>query len=70
MDALNAPLQMVTASKIMLAKINFPRDIVVAGIYQTIVNALVKVALLLIALPVMGNHPDLSLLLFPMVCLR
>jgi lipopolysaccharide transport system permease protein len=66
MDALNAPLQMVTASKIMLAKINFPREaLVVAGIYQTIVNALIKVALLLIALLVMGIHPDWSLLLFP-----
>ena len=66
MDALNAPLQMVTASKIMLAKINFPREaLVVAGIYQTIVNALIKVALLLIALLVMGIHPNWSLLLFP-----
>lgn len=66
MDALNAPLQIVTASKIMLAKINFPREaLVVAGIYQTIVNALIKVALLLIALLVMGIHPDWSLLLFP-----
>lgn len=66
MDALNAPLQIVTASKIMLAKINFPREaLVVAGIYQTIVNALIKVALLLIALLVMGIHPDWSLLFFP-----
>lgn len=66
MDALNAPLQIVSASKIMLAKINFPREaLVVAGIYQTIVNALIKVALLLIALVVMGVHPDWGLLLFP-----
>lgn len=66
MDALNAPLQIVTASKVMLAKINFPREaLVVAGIYQTIVNALIKVALLLIALLVMGIHQDWSLLLFP-----
>ena len=67
MDALNAPLQIVTASKIMLAKINFPREaLVVAGIYQTTVNALIKVALLLIALLVLGVHMDWSLLLFPM----
>jgi lipopolysaccharide transport system permease protein len=58
MDALNAPLQIVTASKIMLAKINFPREaLVVAGIYHAIVNALIKVALLLIALLAMGVHP-------------
>ncbi len=66
MDALNAPLQIVTASKVMLARINFPREaLVVAGIYQTIVNALIKVTLLLIALLVMGIHPDWSVLLFP-----
>ena len=61
MDALNAPLQIVTASKIMLARINFPREaLVVAGIYQTIVNALIKVTLLLIALLVMGIPPVLE----------
>ncbi|MEP6933970.1 MAG: ABC transporter permease, partial [Nitrospirota bacterium] len=66
MDALNAPLHMLTASKVMLAKINFPREaLVVAGIYQTIVNALIKLALLLIALLGMGVHLDWSLLLFP-----
>jgi lipopolysaccharide transport system permease protein len=66
MDALNAPLQIVTASKIMLAKINFPREaLVVAGIYQTIVNALIKVTLLLMALLIMEIHLDWSLLLFP-----
>ena len=67
MDALNAPLQIVTASKIMLARINFPREaLVVAGIYQTIVNAVIKVTLLLIALLVMGIRPDWSVLLFPL----
>lgn len=66
MDALNAPLQIVTASKIVLAKINFPREaLVVAGIYQTIINALIKVTLLLIALLVTGIHPDWNVLLFP-----
>jgi lipopolysaccharide transport system permease protein len=67
MDALNAPLQMVNASKSMLAKINFPREaLVVAGIYQTLVNALIKVVLLLVALEAMGIHPGWGLLLFPM----
>jgi lipopolysaccharide transport system permease protein len=66
MDALNAPLQMVTASKSMLAKINFPREaLVVAGIYQTLVNALIKVALLLVVLVAMGIHPGWSILLLP-----
>jgi homopolymeric O-antigen transport system permease protein len=66
MDAVNAPLQMVTASKSMLAKINFPREaLVVAGIYQTLVNALIKVALLLIALTAMGIHPGWGVLMLP-----
>jgi lipopolysaccharide transport system permease protein len=66
MEALNAPLQIVTASKSMLAKINFPREaLLIAGIYKTIVNALIKVGLLLIALLAMGIHPGWSLLLFP-----
>jgi lipopolysaccharide transport system permease protein len=67
MDALNAPLQMIAASKSMLAKINFPREaLVVAGIYQTIANALIKIVLLLIALGAMGIHPGWGLLLLPM----
>lgn len=67
MDAVNAPLQIVTASKSMLAKINFPREaLVIAGIYQTIVNAMIKVTLLLIVLLAMGIHPTWSVLLFPM----
>jgi lipopolysaccharide transport system permease protein len=66
MDAVNAPLLIVTASKSMLAKINFPREaLVVAGIYQTLVNALIKVTLLLIAVAAMGIHPSWGLLLLP-----
>jgi len=69
-DALNAPLRIVTASKSMLAKINFPREaLVLSGIYQTLVNALVKVALLLVALLVMHIHPGWGLLLFPVAML-
>lgn len=66
MDALNAPLQVVTASKSMLAKINFPREaLVISGIYQTTVNALIKVALVMVVLLVMGLNPGWSILLFP-----
>ena len=67
MEAMNAPLQTVNASKSMLAKIKFPREaLLVAGIYQTLVNASIKTALLLIALVVMGIHPGWGLLLFPL----
>ena len=66
MDAINAPLQQTISAKGMLAKINFPREsLIVAGIYQTLFNAAIKIALLLAALLFMGIYPSWSLLLFP-----
>ncbi len=65
-EALNAPLQMAMASKSMLAKINFPREaLLVAGIYKTLFNGLIKVALLLAALLLVGIYPGWNILLFP-----
>jgi lipopolysaccharide transport system permease protein len=62
----NAPLQITTVAKPMLAKINFAREsLVLAGIYQTLFNAAIKVALILAALIFMGFHPGLNLLLLP-----
>jgi lipopolysaccharide transport system permease protein len=67
MDALNAPLQQVNAAKSMLAKLNFPREaLVVSGIYQTLFNASIKIALLLGAIVIVGIKPGWSLLLFAM----
>ncbi|AFL72198.1 ABC transporter permease [Thiocystis violascens] len=67
MDALNAPLQQTAAAKSMLAKLNFPREaLIVSGIYQTLFNAGIKIALLLPALLWLGVYPDWSLLLFPL----
>jgi lipopolysaccharide transport system permease protein len=66
MDAMNAPLQITTVAKPMLAKINFAREsLVLAGIYQALFNAAIKVALILAALVFMGIQPGWSLLLFP-----
>ena len=67
MDALNAPLQQTSAAKSMLAKLNFPREaLIVSGIYQTLFNAAIKIALLLAALLWFGVHPDWTLLLLPL----
>ncbi len=67
MDALNAPLQVVTASKSMLAKIKFPREaLVLAGVYETLANALIKVILLFGVLVWMGVTSQLSWLLVPL----
>ncbi|WP_319525632.1 ABC transporter permease [uncultured Desulfosarcina sp.] len=66
MDAVNAPLQQTNAAKIMLAKLNFPREsIVVSGIYQALFNAGIKIILLLATLLFMGVIPGWRLLLFP-----
>jgi lipopolysaccharide transport system permease protein len=67
MDAVNAPLQQAIAAKPMLAKLNFPREaLVVSGIYQTFFNAVIKIALLLGALAVLGINPGWNLLFFPL----
>lgn len=67
MDALNAPMQQVTAARGMLAKLSFPREaLIVSGIYQTVFNAGIKVALLLGVLVFMGIYPSWNLLLFPL----
>jgi lipopolysaccharide transport system permease protein len=67
MDAMNAPLQQTTAAKSMLAKLNFPREaILLSGIYQTLFNGAIKIALLLAALLFLGINPGWGLLLFPL----
>jgi len=67
MDALNAPLQGATAAKGMLAKINFPREaILVSGVYQTLFNSGIKLALVLVALLIMGYTPGWYAPLIPL----
>jgi len=66
MDALNAPLQQTNAAKGMLSKLNFPREaLLLSGVYQTLFNASIKIALLLGVLIFMGINPAWNLLLFP-----
>lgn len=46
-DSLNAPLRAVTASKGMLAKINFPKEaLILSGIGQTLFNLSIKLMIL------------------------
>ena len=67
MDAVSAPLQQTIAAKQMLAKINFPREaLVVSGIYQTLFNGAIKIALLLAGLVFMGIQPGWSLIWLPL----
>jgi len=65
MDAVNAPLQQAIAARPMLAKLNFPREaLIVSGIYQTLFNALIKIALLAVILLVYGVNPGWGVLPF------
>lgn len=67
MDAMNAPLEQTNAARGMLAKLNFPREaLLVSGIYQTLFNAGIKIALLIGALILLGINPGWNLLLFPL----
>lgn len=69
-DAVNAPLKKLSASKAMLAKINFPREaILLSGIYETIFNGGIKVVLMLAALLFFGIYPGWGLALFPLAFL-
>jgi lipopolysaccharide transport system permease protein len=66
MDALGSPLQQVNASKGMLSKLNFPREaLIVSGLYQTLFNGGIKIALALGAMLLLGVWPSWTLILFP-----
>lgn len=46
-DALNSPLKIVTESKVMLAKINFPREaLILAGLGEVLLNFMIRILLL------------------------
>lgn len=65
-DAMNAPRAQTGAASGMLAKLRFPREaLLLSGIYQTLFNAGIKIAILLVALLLLGINPGWGLLLFP-----
>jgi lipopolysaccharide transport system permease protein len=67
MDAVNAPLQQTTSAKPMLAKVSFPYEaLVLSGIYQTLFNGSIKIAVLIAVLLFLGVTPGWGLLLFPL----
>lgn len=67
MEALNAPLEKTNAARVMLTKINFPREaIILSGVFQTLFNSAIKIGLMLAALLVLGIFPDWRLILFPL----
>jgi lipopolysaccharide transport system permease protein len=70
LEAMNAPLAQTNAARGMLAKLNFPREaIVVSGIYQTLFNTAIRIALLSLGVIVAGVNPGWNVLLFPLAIL-
>ena len=66
-DALYAPLRIVAQSKVMLVKINFPREaLILAGIAEVLFNFLVRAALLAAVLAWYRIAPPASALLAPL----
>jgi len=55
-DSMNAPLKIVTASKTMLVKINFPREaMVIAGMGEVLFNFAIKLVLLVLTFLCFGT---------------
>lgn len=65
-DALNSPLKLVTSSKAMLVKINFPREsLIIAGILEVLFNFLIRVVLFVIILIWFNVAVPLTVFLVP-----
>lgn len=66
MDAINAPMAQTVSAIGMLTKLNFPREaLLLAGIYKTLFNAIIKIGLLLCILPFFKVNPGWGLVIFP-----
>jgi lipopolysaccharide transport system permease protein len=65
-EALQSPLQQISGSKGMLAKLNFPREsLILAGMLKSLFNAAIKILILVPAILLMGVYPNWYILLFP-----
>ena len=66
-DALNAPLRTVQASKSMLVRINLPKEaILLSALLQVVLGMLVRTPLLIGVMLLFGIVPPLTALLFPL----
>jgi lipopolysaccharide transport system permease protein len=69
-EAFTMPLQVVTAAKPMLAKINFPREaLLLSGIIQVFFNSGIKVVITIAALLFFGSFVGWHTLLIPLAIL-
>lgn len=66
-EAFQAPNRQVNQAKVMLSKVNFPREaIILSGVGQTLFSTAIKTVLLIGALVFLGIRLDWSLLLLPL----
>lgn len=69
-ESLNAPLKVLTGSKSMLAKINFPREaLILSSIGQVLFDLGIKLLILAVVFAVFGLSPTWGLLLAPFAIL-
>ncbi len=65
-DSLNAPLKLVASAKIMLAKVNFPREaLIISGILQALIRFGIQLVLLAAALVIFRVPVAWTILLVP-----
>jgi len=66
-DAINSPIKMVVQSKIMLVKINFPREaLIIAGIGEVLFNLAIRLFLMIAVMIYFKSSVTFSILLAPM----
>ncbi len=66
-DAVFSPLKIVGDSKAMLAKTNFPREaLIMAGVYDVLLNSIIRFSLLLLVMVFYGITPAVSMLYVPL----
>ena len=66
-DSLNSPLKTVTTAKVMLARINFPREaILLSGLGQVVFSFLIRLVLLVAVFGWFRITPPATAILFPL----
>jgi len=59
-ESVNMPLTATNGAKALISKINFPKEaILISGFYKTLFNAIIKIAIIIIALVVFQINPGL-----------
>lgn len=69
-ESLNAPLKSVTASKPLLAKINFPREaLIISAFYMVLFNMLIKLVIIVVVILAFNLTPGLGVIFAPLAVL-